>query len=327
MEIEQLKQVLSIAENGTLSAAAEKMHFSQSTLSRSVRRLEEELGVRLFDRTKNSMTLSESGRALLPHLKATLADADALCEAARQLSHATNVLRIGSCSLAPLWRLIPIIAERAPDLHVEPDLAPAEDVLALFSSGRYDIAILPSCPTAQPGQPDGQPSGRAGSQSASRPAALPHQPESRPSDRPAAQPHCPESQNLRAVPLMTEQLYATFPRNHTMSSRKSVSFAELDGMTFLIYAGAGYWKEVCAQHMPKSRYVVQDDYVLFSDLAKTSPLPGFITNVSEKQRDLGNRVAVPIDDDAATATFFMVVRTAENELSDLFEWLSKRVTI
>lgn len=325
MDTEQLKQVLSIAENGTLSAAAEKMHFSQSTLSRSVRRLEEELGVRLFDRTKNSMTLSESGRALLPHLKATLADADALCEAARQLSHATNVLRIGSCSLAPLWRLIPIIAERAPELHVKPDLAPAEDVLVLFSSGRYDMAILPYCPTAQPGQPDDQPSSWPDTlphQSDSRRATQPHQP-----CRPATQPHCPESQNLRAVPLMTERLYATFPRNHAMSSRKSVSFAELDGMTFLIYAGAGYWKEVCAQHMPKSRYVVQDDYVLFSDLAKTSPLPGFITNVSEKQRDLGNRVAVPIDDDAATATFFMIIRAAENELSDLFEWLSKRVAI
>ena len=55
MELEQLRQLEAIASNGTLSKAAEQLHLSQSALSRSIQRLEDELGTPLVDRTKNRM--------------------------------------------------------------------------------------------------------------------------------------------------------------------------------------------------------------------------------------------------------------------------------
>ena len=53
IDTQQLEQLIFIAEHGTLSKAAEKLHVSQPAVSRSMQRLENDLGVVLFDRQKN----------------------------------------------------------------------------------------------------------------------------------------------------------------------------------------------------------------------------------------------------------------------------------
>ena len=53
MELEQLRQLVEIERLGTISAAAEKLHLTQPSLSRSMKRLETDLGQELFDRTRN----------------------------------------------------------------------------------------------------------------------------------------------------------------------------------------------------------------------------------------------------------------------------------
>ena len=60
-ELNQLEQLLAFAEYGTLSAAAEHLHLSQPALSRSMRRLEMDLSVPLFDHAKNKIALNENG--------------------------------------------------------------------------------------------------------------------------------------------------------------------------------------------------------------------------------------------------------------------------
>ena len=61
-ELYQLEQLLAVAACGTLSNAAEQLHISQPALSRSMRKLEDEIGVELFTRSKNRMELNENGR-------------------------------------------------------------------------------------------------------------------------------------------------------------------------------------------------------------------------------------------------------------------------
>ena len=211
-----------------------------------------------------------------------MADVDALEGAARRIARPTRSLRVASCSPAPLWRLVPLIAERDPALQVETEVLPVDELDGSLKAGSCDIAITPSAP---------------------------------------------KGEGLRGVPLMTERLFATFPKDHAMAGRESLSFAELDGTTFLIYANAGFWKTVCSERMPGSHYVVQDDFVLFRDLSRTSPLPGFVTNVSREQRDIGNRVAVPLSDAEAETTFHMVFPEGGGRFPELLDWLAKRVAI
>ena len=63
IEMRLLEILSAFAEEGTQAAAAEKLHISQPTLSSSMRKLEEEIGTPLFERTKNRMMLNENGQA------------------------------------------------------------------------------------------------------------------------------------------------------------------------------------------------------------------------------------------------------------------------
>lgn len=73
MSLVQLEYFVAIAEEKNLTRAAHKLRISQPPLTRQLRRLEEELGTPLFDRTPKGMTLLPSGQRLLARAKQILA--------------------------------------------------------------------------------------------------------------------------------------------------------------------------------------------------------------------------------------------------------------
>jgi DNA-binding transcriptional LysR family regulator len=94
MTLQQLHYVLAAFQHGSFSAAAEALHLAQPSLSEQVRRLEAELGVRLFERVGRGLVATEAGRALRPHAEAALA----AVEAARASVGAVRELRGGTAS-------------------------------------------------------------------------------------------------------------------------------------------------------------------------------------------------------------------------------------
>jgi DNA-binding transcriptional LysR family regulator len=74
MELSQLRTLIHVAELGSLSKAADRMHIAQPALSRQVRMLEEELGLRLFDRHGRGMVLTDQGRDVLAHALRVMAE-------------------------------------------------------------------------------------------------------------------------------------------------------------------------------------------------------------------------------------------------------------
>jgi DNA-binding transcriptional LysR family regulator len=75
VELRQLATFVAVAEEGSFTRAADRLHVVQSAVSAGVRNLEKELGVMLFDRSTHTVRLTDSGRALLPEARATLAAA------------------------------------------------------------------------------------------------------------------------------------------------------------------------------------------------------------------------------------------------------------
>ena len=69
MELEQLRQLVAFAEQGTLSRAAEELHISQPSLSRTMQALEEELQASLFIRQKNRIVLNEVGQVAVEYAR------------------------------------------------------------------------------------------------------------------------------------------------------------------------------------------------------------------------------------------------------------------
>lgn len=85
MELYHLRTFVTVAEEGHLTRAAERLFTSQPAISAHVKALEEELGVVLFDRTPKGMQLTAAGRQLLEHAQHTLAAAGDLLDEARSM--------------------------------------------------------------------------------------------------------------------------------------------------------------------------------------------------------------------------------------------------
>ena len=147
MELEQLRQLSAIARTGTLQAAAEELHISQSALSRSVRRLEDDLGQPLFDRTKNSMQLNDAGRLALGHARLILAEEQQLRDAFSALAKRARTLRVASVAPAPTWRLSALALELDPTAIVEPDIVGEDEAVARLLNGACDLAVTVRPPT------------------------------------------------------------------------------------------------------------------------------------------------------------------------------------
>jgi DNA-binding transcriptional LysR family regulator len=84
-ELRQIRAFLAVARLSNFTRAAAEVHISQSALTVQIRKLEDELGVALFDRTKRRVTLTEPGRELLAPLERVLVDAEATISRTRDL--------------------------------------------------------------------------------------------------------------------------------------------------------------------------------------------------------------------------------------------------
>ena len=67
--------------------------------------------------------------------------------------------------------------------------------------------------------------------------------------------HPAASSGVRSSRLMTENLSVALPVGHALADRSSVSAADLDGETFLLFEGIGFWRELCDRHFPHSQFV------------------------------------------------------------------------
>lgn len=114
VEFEQLRQIDAIARTGTFSAAAEALHTSQPSVSRSMRALERELGCELFNRSRNHVELNEAGELALKHARAILAEERRMRDAFDDLTRTNRTLNVASVAPAPVWRLASRVTERFP---------------------------------------------------------------------------------------------------------------------------------------------------------------------------------------------------------------------
>ena len=98
MELQQLRYFVAVAETEHVGRAAERLHISQSPLSRQIRQLEEQLGLQLFERIKQRVRLTPAGRDFLAEARDLLAQAERVEERARQVGKGEACsLAIGYC--------------------------------------------------------------------------------------------------------------------------------------------------------------------------------------------------------------------------------------
>jgi DNA-binding transcriptional LysR family regulator len=135
---------VTVAEERHFGNAARRLEMAQPPLSQGVRRLENRLGVRLFDRGPGGVALTSAGRDLLPRARALLEDAEALGRAARRQAEAAQVLRVGVVAdLGP--RVAARLAARAGRVAGRRAALTGGSTVALIdavSTGTLDVAVV-----------------------------------------------------------------------------------------------------------------------------------------------------------------------------------------
>ena len=76
MRLQQLRYLIAVAESGSINSVAHSHYISQSALSTSIRELEEEMGVKVFNRTNKGITLTPEGVELLAYARQVVEQAD-----------------------------------------------------------------------------------------------------------------------------------------------------------------------------------------------------------------------------------------------------------
>jgi DNA-binding transcriptional LysR family regulator len=146
MELRDLRSFVAVAQHRNFSRAAEQLHVSQPALSEQIRKLEDELGAPLFDRTSRGATLTAAGEAFLPQARSVLAQADVAAETVRMVSAGlAGTLTLGFIDSAALGILPPLIRRftaRYPAVKLRLRELGTRRQLEAVEAGEIDIGIV-----------------------------------------------------------------------------------------------------------------------------------------------------------------------------------------
>jgi LysR family transcriptional regulator, hca operon transcriptional activator len=123
MELRHLRYFIAVAEEGSfLTAAQRRLNTSQPSLSRQIRDLETEVGVRLLERQARGVALTDAGRVFLDHARLALSQVEAATNGARRIAQPQKpTLSMGfMVGLEVMWlpHLLRILREEEPEIEV-----------------------------------------------------------------------------------------------------------------------------------------------------------------------------------------------------------------
>ena len=277
MTLQQLKYVLTIAEEGSFSAAARKLFLAQPSLSAMVRSLEDELGITIFDRSTRSLQITEDGLKLISYANQMTDCENQLREAFHQKAAAQR-FSVSSQHYTfvceAFQRLIQ--QETADSYSFRIDLTRTEDVINNVATLKSDIGILYLS--------------EHGGGTAERTL---------------------ERENIRFHPLRSFPVCAFMHEDHPLAGKESVTFSDLSEYPAIVYEQKGshrsFSEEVPFVRVTPAKQVVVTD-LHASMIAMDSCLAYDIGTgyVTEKERTGTKHVAVPVKNAGALTVGWIV---------------------
>jgi DNA-binding transcriptional LysR family regulator len=151
MDLTALRIFLTVAEERSFSRAAAKVHRTQPAVSQAVKRLEDELGEQLFDRSSKSGTLTDAGRVLQNYGQRLVRLAEEAESAMRELRDLRRGRVLIGANEAAIHTLLPLMArfrQKIPDIAVDVRRVPARQIAVEVQQGSLDFGAL----TFRPGE-------------------------------------------------------------------------------------------------------------------------------------------------------------------------------
>lgn len=141
----ELEQLVAFADCGTLSKAAEELHISQPTITRTMKNIETAFGVPLFVRGKNKIELNETGKRAVEYARSLLAASQNAIQQVQSYHARLHTIAVQSCAPAPLWSLLPLLSSHFQEQTVSSKLSEQPAIIEDIISGVCEIGII-SCP-------------------------------------------------------------------------------------------------------------------------------------------------------------------------------------
>ncbi len=142
-----LEQFAAFARCGTLLKASEELHITQPTLSRSMKKLEEELGVSLFHRENSKLSLNQTGRIAAEYAQKALSANQDFIDRVLSFDRQLRTISIGSSSPFPINELMPAFQNYLSDKTILTELVNSDEALVKGLKNRqYDMVILHTLP-------------------------------------------------------------------------------------------------------------------------------------------------------------------------------------
>lgn len=194
LDLRQLRYFIAVAETENVGRAAERLHISQSPLSRQIRQLEDQLGVLLFERSRQRIRLTQPGRDLLAEARTLMANANRVESFARRLgTGSAGRLAIGYVEAALYAHVL------SPSVRALRAASPSAtlSLQALGSALQFDYLQRHMLDVGLAYRPPGRGSG------------------------------------LSAAPVLDEALTLAIPKGHPLCRSRSIQPAQLDGQTWI----------------------------------------------------------------------------------------------
>ncbi len=276
IEIYLLEQLKALYEYGTLSAAAEHLHIAQPSVSRGLQKLESELGVTLFERGKNKITLNETGRLAAEYAIKIIDSETEMEHNIKAFDRSQHTINIGSIAPGPLMVLLPQLTGIFTGLTVSSDTADEKKLISGLDSKEYTAVLL------------------------TRPLT---------------------DEKYYCHIYISEQLYLSVPQFHPAAAYKKISFKEMDGQNFIMYASVGFWENIVREKMPSANFFKQENLEAVAELARSSDLPSFSTDITQRimAQSRQERVNIPFSDSEAFAQYYVIcLKENRKKLSAMF---------
>lgn len=146
MTLNELRYMVAVAQELNFRRAAEKAYISQPALSLAIQKLEQELAIKIFERGKNSITITPTGQAVIEQAQRVLEEAERIREIAlRGQNQLNSPLRIGIIhSVGPylLPDLIPALKSIAPHMPLEVEENITANLEARLLNGKLDVILI-----------------------------------------------------------------------------------------------------------------------------------------------------------------------------------------
>jgi len=147
MDFRQLQYMLTLAEYKNMTRASEALYISQSALSHYLKNVEQELGVTLFDRSTNPLSLTYAGKCYMEGARRILMENDRMLRELRDITHhMTGKLVIGTSRDRASYmmpRILPVFTARYPGIETEVFTASGQKLMEALRTGRVDMVLLP----------------------------------------------------------------------------------------------------------------------------------------------------------------------------------------